>query len=74
MIVDESTTSSTAFLKCQRGCLVTPPSLSAPWFGEETGIAPLGSLKRKVEEKQKEEEEEDNGNSMCVCVFVCDIA
>ena len=71
MIVDESTTSSTTFLKCQRGCLVTPPSLSAPWFGEETGVAPLYSLKRKVEEKQKEEEE-DNGNS--VCVFVRNIA
>uniref|UniRef100_A0A1X7UVQ9 Tyrosine-protein kinase n=1 Tax=Amphimedon queenslandica TaxID=400682 RepID=A0A1X7UVQ9_AMPQE len=62
MIVDEFVTSPMSSLKCQRGTILTPPILSAPWFGEEIQKGRQFSLEKviKEEEQQEEEEEEDN--------------
>ena len=73
MLVDEFVTSPMSSIKCQSGTVVTPPALSAPWFGEEIQRGHQLSLKKIIneeEDKQEEEkqEEEDNGMQFRVCV------
>ena len=71
MIVDEFVTSSTSSLKCQRGTVLTPPTLSAPWFGEEIQKGRQFSLEKIImEEEEQKEEEEDNGMLLSVCACV----